>query len=168
MVAPYCTVLHLYSIIFCMAKCCTCGCGKFLNSLFSLKIGSNYIKPVVNAFISKIEYADNHHIWKPLRYLAFSACKQNARGQNIFLVKTMCIAENYLKNCIGFYFELSDLVLSLWRNLNGKYFILSKFKLIQGSFLHNASIKSLHSKQDPLQFSSSFQLCTQFLTKKIF
>ena len=34
----------------------------------------------LNVFLSKIEYADNYHIWKPLRYLAFFACEQNPRG----------------------------------------------------------------------------------------
>jgi hypothetical protein len=45
-----------------------------------VKLHQTSCKHKLNVFLSKIEYADHYHIWKPLRYLAFSASEQNPRG----------------------------------------------------------------------------------------
>jgi hypothetical protein len=46
--------------------------------------------------MSKIEYAD---IW------LFLLVNKIQGAKIFFWPKTMCMTENYLKNCIGFYFE---------------------------------------------------------------
>jgi hypothetical protein len=67
-----------------MVNVCTCGCRKYVNNLFSLK---NWVKlhqtsceHKLNVFLSKIKYADNYHMCKPFKYLAFCTCEQNPRG----------------------------------------------------------------------------------------
>ena len=101
-----------------------------------VKLHQTRCKHKLNVFLSKIEYADNHHIWKLLRCLAFSDVNKMQGVKIFFWSKTMCIAENYLKNYRGSYFEWSDLMLALWRKEPGKcrvfqLFALNKLKLRQ-------------------------------------
>ena len=60
------------------------------------------------------------------------------QGAKIFFwPKTMCIAENYLKNCIGSYFEWSDLMLALWRKEPSKCRVFPLFALNKPKFRQN-------------------------------
>ena len=52
-----------------------------------VKLHQTSCKHKLNIFLSKIEYANNYHIWKSLRYLAFSVSEQNPRAKIFFLVK---------------------------------------------------------------------------------
>jgi hypothetical protein len=63
------------------------GAESLWTACFHLELGQNWVKlhktsceHKLNVFLNKIEYADNYHIWKSLKYLAFSACEQNPRG----------------------------------------------------------------------------------------